>query len=177
VFTLAERQQRELRPSPLNVTSGAFYDLRMRHLGRCAVIVLMVVLSACGSSGGKAKASSPTAKSGPKSGKCPSAAVVNAALAQNVAAPTMTQQPYGVTCTYRGTGAIPTKIVFQLDTASAFAAGEAAVPTATKVTGIGDAAYTAGGFLAALKGTTALRITSPLSTSAQLEALARSILG
>jgi hypothetical protein len=172
----------------------------MHRLGVFAVVALAMLLSACGSSGGRSNASSSptttastvttagdvgttaggagtTAASGGISEKCPSASVVNAALAQNVGAPTTTQESYGVTCTYRGTGAIPTKIAFQQATASTFAAGEAAVPIAAKVSALGDAAYVAGGFLAVLKGTTALRITSPLSTATQVEALAHSILG
>ena len=111
---------------------------------------------------------------------CPPASVVNAALGQNNGDPVSTSQPYGITCTYKGGGVVPTKIVFQTDTTATFAAGKAAVATAgqtlVNVPGLGDAAYVVGGFLAVLKGSVALRITSPLSTPAQVEALARQIL-
>ena len=171
----------------------------MRLLGGCVVALL---LGACGSSSKPAASSSPptaasgsgttvtggtgtavtggsgtTAASGGLSATCPTPATVNAALGTNVGAPTTTQNPFGVTCAYKGTGVVPIRIVFQKDTPSTFAAGEAAVPTATKVAGLGDAAYTSGGFLAVLKGNTALRITAPLSTSAQVEALAHQIVG
>jgi len=160
---------------------------------------MLMLLASCGSSGAKPNASAPsstttggaaagsgttaaggsstTAASGSVPNVCPTAAVVNAALGTHVSAPTTTQLPYGITCAYSGGGAIPIRVVFQTDTASTFAAGESAVPTATKVSGLGDAAYKAGGFLAVLKGTSALRITSPLSTPAQVEALAHKIVG
>jgi hypothetical protein len=102
---------------------------------------------------------------------------VSAALGSTVSAPTMVQQPYGIQCTYKGSGPIPVRIVFQKDTASTFAAGEAAVPTATKIVGLGNSAYGTTGFIAVLNGQYALRITAPLSTQAQLETLARQILG
>jgi hypothetical protein len=178
-----------------------FYDPRVRGFRECVVVTMLMALAACGSSGAKSNASAtspttagnsttPAARSTTAAGgsgttaargsvpnTCPTAAVVNAALGTNVGAPTVTPQPYGTSCTYSGGGAIPIRVAFQKDTASTFAAGEAAVPTATKVSGLGDAAYNAGGFLAVLKGTTALRITAPLSTSAQVAALAHKILG
>jgi uncharacterized cupin superfamily protein len=74
-----------------------------------------------------------------------------------------------------------TKIQFQTDTAATFASGKSAVTTAGEapvtVPGLGDSAYVVGGFLAVLKGSVATKITSPLSTPAQVEALARQILG
>jgi hypothetical protein len=119
------------------------------------------------------------ASSVPKS--CPAASVVNAALGQRNNDPVSTAQPFGITCTYHGGGAVPTKIQFQTDMAATFAAGKNAVATAgeTPVTvpGLGDSAYVVGGFLAVLKGSVAIEITSPLSTPAQVEALARQILG
>ncbi len=82
-------------------------------------------------------------------------------------------------CTYPG-GVIPVRIAFQEDTHATFQAGEQAVigtgQTPTNVPGLGDAAYGITGFLAVLTGSTALRITAPLSSLAQLEALARSVL-
>jgi hypothetical protein len=74
---------------------------------------------------------------------------------------------------------VTTKIQFQTDTAATFAAGKNAVATAgeTPVTLTSDESYVVGGFLAVLKGSVAIKITSPLSTPAQVEALARQILG
>jgi len=72
---------------------------------------------------------------------------------------------------------VSTKIEFQQDTSASFTAGENAVPTATKVSGLGDAAYTSGGFLAVLNGTYSIRILSAFSSTQQLEALARKLLG
>ena len=110
---------------------------------------------------------------------CPAASVVNAALGVHVASPTRSIQQFGVTCTYAGV-AIPVRIVFQEDTRATFAAGEQAAAGAggapTTVTGLGDAAYGVYGFLAVLSGSTALRITAPLSTLTQVEGLARTIL-
>jgi len=51
------------------------------------------------------------------------------------------------------------------------------VPTATVVSGLGDAAYVAGGFLAVLRGTYSIRVLAPLSSPQQLEALARKLVG
>jgi len=65
---------------------------------------------------------------------------------------------------------------FQEDTSATFAAGEAAVPSVVKVSGLGDAAYGVSGFLAVLNGSYAIRISAPLSSLAQLETLARKLL-
>ena len=108
---------------------------------------------------------------------CPPASEVNSALGLTNGAPTETQQAFGISCTYSGGGAVPTKIEFQQDTAATFAAGENAVPSATKVSGLGDAAYTTTGFLAVLNGGYSFKIVSPLSSTAQLEALGRTLVG
>jgi len=107
---------------------------------------------------------------------CPPASVVNAALGQSVGAPVLAQQPFGISCTYSGGGPVPTKITFQQDTPATFAAGENAVPSVAKVSGLGDAAYATTGFLAVLNGTYSIRILSPLSSQQQLEALGRQLL-
>lgn len=128
--------------------------------------------------GGGAGATAPTATSAATT-NCPAASIVNGALGLQVTSPTRSIQPFGVTCTYSGS-AIPLRIVFEEDTRATFAAGEQAVAGAggapTTVTGLGDAAYGVYGFLAVLKGSTALRITAPVASLAQLEGLARTIL-
>jgi len=125
-------------------------------------------------------ASSTTATTGAASGSwpktCPPASVVNAALGGNAKSPTLTQQPYGISCSYAGSGPIATRVDFQEDTSATFAAGEAAVPSVVKVSGLGDAAYGVSGFLAVLNGSYAIRISAPLSSLAQLETLARKLL-
>lgn len=112
---------------------------------------------------------------------CPAASVVNSMLGVHVGSPTRALQPFGVSCTYPGL-AIPVRIAFQEDTRATFASGERAVSSAggvvtvTAIPGLGDAAYGVDGFLAVLSGSTAVRITAPLSTLSQLEALARTVL-
>jgi len=143
-----------------------------------AVATTAVATASTTSSGGGGTLVATTASAaagGSISQTCPTAALVNAALAEKNPAPTSTKNSFGLTCTY-GAGAA-TKIRFQHDTATTFAAGEAAVPSATKLTGLGDAAYGVAGFIAVLKGTVAIRITAPLATAAQVETLARQILG
>lgn len=115
----------------------------------------------------------------PKS--CPSASVVNKALGQSNKAPVSTKTPYGMICTYHGRGILPTKITFQQDTLATFTAGEKAAAAAgpvVKVHGLGQAAWTTktGGFLYVFDGGESLKILSPLTATARLEALARKIL-
>jgi len=165
---------------------------------RAAVLMLSIpLLAACGSSGGgsgtspstqnttapSASTSFPTtAPSGATfSASCPSVAVVDAALAQHDQAPVSTPQAFGLTCTYQGSGVVPTKVEFEQTTETAFAAGEQGVTTsglkATKVSGLGDAAYETSGFIDVLNGTESIKVVSPFSTPAQLQALARQIIG
>lgn len=110
----------------------------------------------------------------PKS--CPPASIVNVALGQKDSGPALTQEPFGISCSYTGSGAVSTKIDFQQDTSASFAAGEKAVPMATIVSGLGDAAYMSSGFLAVLHGTYSIRVLSAFSSEQQLEALARKLL-
>lgn len=143
-----------------------------------AVVVALdaSIVAGCSSSSTSGAGSSSTG-GGQMPTSCPPASVVNAALGQSGGAPTLTKQPYGISCTYAGSGPISTKIDFQQDTAATFSAGEKAVPTATVVSGLGDAAYMTTGFLAVLHGSYAIRILSPMSSPQQLEALARKLLG
>jgi len=114
----------------------------------------------------------------PKS--CPSAAVVNAALGQKGKTPKLTRSQYVVTCTYPGSGPVATKIEFETDTAASFTAGEkgAAALHPVKVSGLGKAAWTlqSGGDLDVFTGTESIKILSPFSSAAKLEALARKLL-
>jgi len=114
----------------------------------------------------------------PKS--CPPVAEVNATLHQKDKAPTTTKTPYGKVCTYRGTGILSTKITFQKDTTSTFAAGEKAAAAAepvVKVHHLGQSAWgtKAGGLLEVYDQGETLKILAPLTPLARLEALARKI--
>ncbi len=122
-----------------------------------------------------------TAAAAPTKTTCPSASVVNAVLGQHVKAPTSTTTPYGTTCTYKGSGIVPTKIEYQKDTAASFAAGEksaGALGTLVKVSGLGKAAYgpKSGGFLAVFLGSRSIRITAPFISLSQLEKLAHKLI-
>jgi hypothetical protein len=114
----------------------------------------------------------------PKS--CPSAAIVNAALGQKNKAPTVARSAYAIVCTYRGSGPVPTRITFQVDTAATFAAGEKAASAlgVRNIHGLGKAAWApkAGGGLYVFTGGETLKIVSPLTNVAKLEALARKLL-
>jgi hypothetical protein len=105
---------------------------------------------------------------------------VNAALGQKDAAPTVTRTAYATICTYRGSGVVPTKITYQVDTAATFAAGEkAASPLGiVRIAGLGKAAWApkAGGGLYVFTGSETLKILSPLTSLAKLEGLARKLL-
>jgi len=102
---------------------------------------------------------------------------VDAALGQHDAAPVSATQPYGVTCTYQGSGPVPTKIDLQQDTAATFAASENATTGTVPVHGIGQAGFQTTGFIAVFNGSMTVKIVSPFSTPTQLEALARKVLG
>jgi hypothetical protein len=117
----------------------------------------------------------------PAKTKCPAASVVNAALGQHFKAPTSQTSAYAKICIYKGTGIIPTRIQFQVDTAATFAAGEKAAAASgevVKVKGLGKAAFSTkvGGFLAVFLGSESIRITSPLVPLAKLEKLARKLI-
>jgi hypothetical protein len=119
-------------------------------------------------------AASPTATA------CPPASVVGAALKQKDRAPTSSTTPFSKTCTYAGTGLVPTKITFQKDTAATFAAGEKAASAIgiVKVPHLGQAAWTtkAGGDLEVYASGETVKILSPLTPAAALEALARKLI-
>jgi len=111
---------------------------------------------------------------------CPSASLVNATLGQKVKSPTVVHSTYYTMCTYAGGGPVPTKVTFQMDTASTFAASEKAVAALgpVNVHGLGKAAWTlkGGGDLYVFTGSYTIKIVSPLTPSAKLEALARKLL-
>ncbi len=116
----------------------------------------------------------------PTAATCPSASVVSAALKQKDRTPTSSTTAYGKTCTYAGGGIVPTKITFQKDTAATFAAGEKAVAALgiVKIAGLGQAAWTtkAGGDLEVYRSGETIKILSPLTPAAELEALARKLI-
>ena len=124
-----------------------------------------------------------TASAGsPATTKCPSAALVGAALGQKLKAPTSQAFPYAKICLYRGSGVVPTRVAFQEDTSATFAAGKAnaaALGPVVNVRGIGKAAYgtKTGGFLAVFLGNESIRITAPLVPLSKLEVLARKLAG
>jgi len=116
----------------------------------------------------------------PTAATCPSASVVSAALKQKDKTPTTITTSYSKTCTYPGGGIVPTKITFQQDTASTFAAGEKAASALgiVKVSGLGQAAWAtkAGGDLEVYKSGETVKILSPLTPASELEALARKLI-
>ena len=165
---------------------------RFRATGVAVVVVLVALASACTSTKNTTTASSTTgtgATSSTSGGStttsggqtiqatCPPASEVSAALAISVTGPTVTTLAYGKRCQYQGSGAISPSVEFQKDTASTFAAAEAAVPTATKVTGLGKGAFATSGFVYVFTGDMSVKVLSPLSSTAQVEALAKKIVG
>ena len=137
--------------------------------GRAAAIVLVLAALAFPSA---AHAGLPTT--------CPSASLVNATLGQKVKTPTVIHSKYFTMCTYGSSDPVPTKITFQTDTASSFATSEKAVTALgpVNVHGLGKAAWTlkSGSDLYVFTGTYTIKIVSPLTPSAKLEALARKLL-
>ena len=121
------------------------------------------------------------AGSPPTSRACPAAAIVNSALGEKGKTPVATTTAYSKTCTYPGSGPVPTKITFQLDTASQFAADEKAVSTAglkpITVHGLGQAAWTTNeGSLYVFEQGDQIKILAPLTATSKLETLARKLL-
>jgi hypothetical protein len=108
---------------------------------------------------------------------CPPASEVSSALGITVTGPTVETLSFGKRCQYKSSGAISPHIDFQKDTAGTFAAAEAAVPNATKVSGLGQGAFTTTGFVYVYDGGVSVKVLSPLSTSAQVQALAKQIVG
>jgi len=116
----------------------------------------------------------------PTSRACPPASVVDKALGQKGKAPVATRTQYSKTCTYPGSGAVPTRVTFQVDTASTFAAGEKAAQALgiVKLRGLGKAAWAtrSGGSLFVFDGHETIKIVSPLTPTSKLEGLARKLL-
>ena len=139
----------------------------------------MATAVVCGTAVLGARASSALAFS-PKSASCPSASTVNTALGTKLKSPASSLTAYSKVCTYSGGGILPTRITFQEDTATTFAASEKAVgKLAVKVKGLGKGAWTTtvGGDLDVFNGSATLKIVAPGVTAAKLEALARKIPG
>jgi hypothetical protein len=123
-----------------------------------------------------AAATSPIARA------CPSASVVNAALGLHGGTPVATTTPYTKTCTYPGKGTIySTKITFQMDTASTFAASEKAAVAAlrgsvVKIQHLGEAAWgTNPGSLYVFDGHETIKILALLTPTSRLEVLAHKL--
>ena len=138
-------------------------------------------------------AASSAAVTSPTARACPSASIVNAALGEHGKTAVATKTQFSKTCTYPGSGsssAFWTKITFQEDTASTFAAGEKAAAselgakTVKKVQHLGQAAWTTGsGDLYVFDGHETIKILalglgvlSPSTATAKVEALARKLL-
>jgi hypothetical protein len=113
--------------------------------------------------------------------KCPSVAIVNAALGQHDSGPVVSGTAVYEICTYKGSGVIPTKITISEGTHTEFVASEhnvAAGLTVVSVPGLGDEAWAPSGTgsVFVLKGSVQVEVLSPLSTPAQVQALARQII-
>jgi hypothetical protein len=127
---------------------------------------------------GPARAEPIRAAAVPKS--CPSASVVGSALGGKATAPVVTHNTYFTMCVY-GANALAPKVTFQRDTAATFAAGEkaaaAALPVA-KISHLGKAAWApkSGGSLYVFTGSYTIKMLSPLTSLAKLEALAHKLL-
>jgi hypothetical protein len=134
----------------------------------CAAAVLLASAAA---------GTSPTARA------CPPASVINSALGMHGGAPVATTTPYSKTCTYPGKSTLDsTKITFQMDTASTFAAGERAAASAlpgsvVKVQHLGQAAWgTTTGSLYVFDDLETIKIFALLTPTSKLEILARKLL-
>jgi hypothetical protein len=119
------------------------------------------------------------AATSPRTQPCPSASVVNAALGQKGKTPVARTTTFSKSCTYPGSGLVPTKITFQVDTATTFAAGEkAAGGTIARLSGLGQGAWVGktGGIIDVFNGQESIKIVSPGTTTAKLEALEKKLL-
>ena len=108
-------------------------------------------------------------------------ALVNATLGQHDSGPVVSGTAIYEICTYKGSGVIPTKITISVGTPAEFAASEHNVAgglTVVSVPGVGDKAWGPKGVgtVFALKGSVQVEVLSPLSTDAQVQALARQII-
>jgi hypothetical protein len=164
-----------VNPSAVFAVSAIGCGRGATAIGACVAAAVLVASSSA--------ATSPTARA------CPSASFVSKALGLHVGAPVATvHRPYSKTCTYPGGGIVSTKITFQVDTASSFAAGEKAAGTygakIIKVHGLGQAAWTTGlGDIYVFDGHETIKILalslgvrSPSTATAKVEALARKLL-
>ena len=149
-------------------------------LGACVATASVLVVTA-------------SATTSPSARACPSATLVNTALGTHSGAPAATKTQYSKTCTYPGSASKSvfwTKITFQEDTASTFAAGEKAATAGLgakivkKVQHLGQAAWTTNaGDLYVFDGHETIKIMalslgmlSPSTATAKVEALARKLL-
>jgi hypothetical protein len=144
---------------------------RVRLVRPAAVGVVVVALAA-------AVPATSIAAATPKN--CPPASVVSAALGTKASTPTLTKNPYGISCKY-GSNALAPKVEFQQDTTSTFAAGEKAANAAlpvTKIAHLGQAAWApkSGGSIYVFTGSYQVKILAVLTSLPRLEALARKLL-
>jgi len=106
---------------------------------------------------------------------------VSNALGRSANGPVVSGTSKSKVCTYRG-GPVSTKITISIATDAEFRATEqtvaAAGVTVITVPGLGDNAWATqdSGGVAVLKGDTAVQVTAPLASSAQVEALAAQII-
>lgn len=155
-------------PSAVSAASGFLSRTRVS-----AAVGAFVAAELVASSAG---ATSPTSRA------CPSASVVNAALGEKGKTPVATKTAYSKTCTYPGSGIVPTKITFQEDTLAQFAIDEKAVASAgyakiVNLHGLGQAAWTLNvGDLYVFEAGVQIKILAPGATTAKLEVLARKLL-
>ena len=161
-----------------------------------ALVLCAVLMTACGSSPKAVAATTSTAPSGATtipaatgapSGSasgtlsCPSVTEVDDALGQNDTGPVTSGTAQYRVCTYKGS-VLSAVVTISVGTPAAFHASEQDVTshglTVVTVPGLGDEAWATSGSgeVAVLKGSTEVEVTSPPSTPAQVEALARAII-
>jgi hypothetical protein len=113
---------------------------------------------------------------------CPTAAVVNAALGQSNTGPVVSGTSVFEICSYKGSGVIPTRVEISVGTPAEFQAGEQSVRkaglTVVSVPGLGSEAWAPQGVgsVYVLNGSVQIEVLSPLSSPAQVQALARQLL-
>ena len=142
------------------------------RLVRPAAVGLAVLASAAAVTTATSSAATPKT--------CPSASVVSAALGTKASTPTLTKNPYGISCKY-GTNALAPKVEFQQDTATTFTAGEKAAATAlpvVKIAHLGQAAWApkSGGSIYVFTASYQIKILAVLTSLPRLEALVRKLL-
>jgi hypothetical protein len=147
--------------------------------GRLVVATASIVLCL----GATVLVSPAAAEQSPTTRACPSARVVDDALAQTgLKAPVATLYPEAKTCTYQGySGILKTmSIMFQMDTSKTFAISEKAVPASLRATvpHLGEAAWesSAGGSLYVFDGQETVKILAIGTPLSKLEVLARELI-